>query len=230
MKPDDFDVLTFDCYGTLIDWETGILAAMLPLLERHGVTVATGDVLRAYGRAESAVQAGPYTSYREVLRRTMSAMSHDLGFALDLEESEVLLRSLPQWRPFPDSVAALARLATRYRLGLVSNVDEGLLRSSLTQLENPFAFVVTSERARAYKPDARPFELALKEAHCDPRRLLHVAQSQHHDIATAGRLGLSTVHVRRGQRAPDERANLPSDAPADMTVETVAELADHLGV
>ena len=230
MNAAEFSVITFDCYGTLIDWESGILACMLPLVERHGVTISTGDLLRAYARAESAVESGAFVNYREVLRRTMSAMSHDIGFSVDIHESETLLRSLPSWPPFPDSVAALKRLATRFRLGLISNVDDGLLRSSLTQLQSSFAFVVTSERARAYKPDVRPFELALGEVGCASDRVLHVAQSRYHDIAPARSLGLTCVHVMRGNRPADERANLPSTAQADLEVDSLAELADRLGV
>ncbi|TPV95310.1 MAG: HAD-IA family hydrolase [Myxococcales bacterium FL481] len=226
----DFTVLTFDCYGTLIDWETGILAAMYPVLENHNIVASSGDILHAYARAESAVQSGAFVNYREVLRRTVSAMSHDLGFSLALDEGEVLLRSLPSWRPFPDSVSALAQLASRRRLGLISNVDDGLLRSSLTQLQHPFSFVVTSERARAYKPDERPFALACQEAQCAASQILHVAQSGYHDLVTASRLGFGTVHVRRGSRASGERATLPANERADASVDTLAELVELLGL
>jgi 2-haloacid dehalogenase len=193
-----FEVVSFDCYGTLIDWESGILAAMQPVIARHELVAGPDDVLLAYARAESAVEAGPYKPYREVLRRTFAAMAKDLGFAPQAGELETLVEALPSWEPFPDTVAGLRALqAMGHRLAVISNVDDDLFAGTARVLQVQFDAVVTAAQARCYKPGEAIFARAFEVMGVAPSRMLHAASSRYHDIVPAKRLGMQTVHVVR---------------------------------
>jgi 2-haloacid dehalogenase len=228
-RPRDFDVISFDCYGTLIDWEAGILAALQPVIARHELVSSADDVLVAYARAESAVEAGAYKPYHEVLRRTFAGMAKDLGFAPQADELETLVEALPRWDPFPDTVASLRALAAAgHRLAIISNVDDALFVATATKLGVMFDAVVTAASARCYKPGTAIFELAFERLGVAPSRVLHCAQSRFHDIVTARRLGAQTVHVvrdsgRQGVSATPELDD-PTLAQPDYTVPDLAAL------
>jgi 2-haloacid dehalogenase len=228
-RPRDFQVVSFDCYGTLIDWEAGILAAMQPVIARHELVSTAEDVLRAYARAESAVEAGAYLPYREVLRRTFAGMAKDLGFAPQADELETLVEALPHWQPFPDTVASLRALAgAGRRLAIISNVDDDLFRATAAALEVPFEAVITAASVGCYKPGEAIFERALERFGVHPSRVLHCAQSRYHDIVTARRLGMQTVHVVRdsGRGGASATPELEDDetVEADWTVPDLAAL------
>lgn len=222
-RPQDFDVVSFDCYGTLIDWEAGILAAMQPVIERHELVSTSEDVLSAYARAESAVEAGAWLPYREVLRRTFAAMAKDLGFAPQADELETLVEALPRWQPFPDTVAALKALAAAgHRLVVISNVDDDLFAATAARLEVPFAEVITAGSVGAYKPDPAIFERAFATLGLAPGRFLHCAQSRFHDVVPGKRLGMQTVHVVRASgRSGSATPSVDDEGPdaADLLVE-----------
>jgi 2-haloalkanoic acid dehalogenase type II len=203
---------------------------MLPLLRAHGLQLPTDTILAAYARAEAAAEQGAYVSYREVLRRTFTGMAQDLGFAPRRDEVETLVRSLAEWEPFPDTVASLRKLATRYHLGIISNVDEDLFEATRARLGVPLDFVVTADAAHAYKPDRAPFELALRRAGHDASGLLHAAQSLYHDVAPARAMGIATVHVVREAGRDGVHAAPSSDADADWTVPDLRGLVDLLGL
>src|ERR1700745_29351 len=139
---DRFHALTFDCYGTLIDWETGILAAIRPVLQRNGRNLSDTEILRLYGELEP-LQQKPYRRYREVLANVMKATGQRLGFSVSEEEAESLPESLKTWPPFPDSKAALARLGMKYKLAIISNTDDDLFAASSRHLGIRFHEVVT---------------------------------------------------------------------------------------
>jgi 2-haloalkanoic acid dehalogenase type II len=225
----DVNVVSFDCYGTLIDWEAGILAAMQPVIARHELVSSAEDVLRAYARAESAVEAGPYLPYREVLRRTFAGMAKDLGFAPQADELETLVEALPSWEPFPDTVASLRALAAGpWRLAIISNVDDDLFSATAARLAVPFDVVITAASVGCYKPGAAIFERALACFGVAPSRVLHCAQSRYHDLVTARRLGLQTVHVVRDSGRGGASATPELDegqrVEADWTVPDLAAL------
>lgn len=231
--PHDFDVISFDCYGTLIDWESGILAAMQPVIVRHELVSRSEEVLAAYARAESAVEAGPYLPYREVLRRTFAGMAKDLGFAPQADELDTLVEALGSWQPFPDTIPALRALqAAGHRLAIISNVDDDLFEATARSLGIEFDAVVTAASARCYKPGEAIFQRAFKVLGVTPERMLHAAQSRFHDVGTARRLGMQTVHVVRASGRP--AAEIASDgatpivegepAQPDWTVPDMAAL------
>ena len=224
-----FRVLTFDCYGTLIDWESGILDFFRPLLGRHGKALTDDDVLQLYAELESESERGSYVTYREVLRSVVHGFGLRLDFPVTPVEVGALPASLPDWRPFPDTVAALRRLKSRYQLAVISNIDDDLFAGTARRLEVPFDFVVTAQQVRSYKPSPNNFRQAIARIGLPQEQILHCAQSRFHDVAPARSLGLATVWVnRRTGKATPWGASVPSEAQPDLEVpdlKTLAELA-----
>ncbi len=227
-----FSHLSCDCYGTLIDWERGILSALMPLLARHGVVIEEQGLLEAYAEAEDwaerisgDIAAGRgHRSYRQILAETLDALGSKLGFEARPEERDILARSLADWPPFPDSIEALERLATRYELVILSNIDRDLFEGTSQVLGVPFSAVITAEELEVYKPSPRFFEMARERLEVPRDQWLHVAQSCFHDIAPAQAFGLSTVHIDRRRDLPGTGATPPSSAVADLTCGSLAEL------
>ena len=223
---DDFDVLTFDCYGTLIDWEAGILAAIRPILDGHGIEgVDDAGVLEAFARHESEIEAGPYRPYRQVLGEVLTAMLNHFGQAPSADEVAAFGASVVDWPAFPDSGAALARLQSRFTLGIITNCDDDLFAASEARLGLRFDHVITAQQAKRYKPNPRGFELAFERIGLPPARILHVAQSLFHDHVTAKRLGLRTVWVDRRAGKAGGGATPPAQATPDLTVADMQTLA-----
>jgi 2-haloacid dehalogenase len=221
----DFDVLTFDCYGTLIDWEAGLAAAFAPVLAAHGITAGDEDLLARYARHEAAAEAGPYRTYREVVALGLDGVADELGFTPTPEERSGFGAAVAGWPAFADSAAALAQLATRFRLGVITNCDDDLFAAAADRLGVAFDPLVTAQQAGAYKPAERPFELAFERLGLPRDRILHVAQSLFHDHVTAKRLGLKTVWIdRRGGRA-GTGATPEADARPDATYPDMASFA-----
>jgi 2-haloacid dehalogenase len=220
-----FEVLTFDCYGTLIDWESGILPVIRRILSGHGKTMDDGTLLKLYGDFEQAAEAGPFRPYREVLSSVVRQFGDELGFTPTSEELCSLSNSLSGWKPWPDTIEALRQLKTRYRLAIVSNVDDDLFASTRPQLEVAFDEVITAQQAGAYKPSLKMFELALGRIKAPAHRVLHVGQSVYHDVVPAQALGLATVWVNRPSARPGVGAVKAAQATPDVTVESLAELS-----
>jgi 2-haloacid dehalogenase len=222
---DRFDVLTFDCYGTLIDWEAGILAALRAPLAAHGIAAPDDALLEAFARHEAELEAGPYRPYREVLGEVLEAMLGHFGQAAMLDERAAFGGSVADWPAFADSPAALARLHERFKLGVITNCDDDLFAASEARLGISFDWVVTAQQARRYKPNPRGFELMFERVGLPPARILHIAQSLFHDHVPAKRLGLSTVWVDRRGGQPGSGATPPATATPDLTVPDMATLA-----
>lgn len=220
-----FTVLTFDCYGTLVDWESGILGALKPLFRARGARLRDPQLLALYGEVESEVEAEAYRPYREVLSEVARRIGRRLGIALSREEADALPASLGGWEPFPDTVASLRRLARRFDLAVVSNVDDDLFARTAPKLGVRLSSLVTAQQARAYKPSLAMFRLALDRIGRPVPEILHVAQSLYHDVAPARSLGLATVWVDRRGRKKGPGATAPSDAKPDLKVPDLATLA-----
>lgn len=228
IDPDAYELLTFDCYGTLIDWESGILSALRPILSRHGVTAGDEEILSLYAELEPEAEEPPYRPYRDVLARVVDGMGRRLGFEPSSGERDRLAASIEAWPPFPDTTESLRRLQERYKLGVVSNVDDALFEGSARRIGIRFDGVVTAMRARAYKPDLKVFRAALDEFRIPRERILHVAQSLFHDVAPARALGLATVWVNRRSGRSGSGATPPSPATPDLEVPDLAALARAL--
>jgi 2-haloacid dehalogenase len=220
-----FEILTFDCYGTLINWEAGILPALHRVLSAHGKKIDDATLLKLYGDFEQLAEHGEFHSYRQVLESVVRRLGANLGFTPTAEQAASLPDSLPTWKPWPDTVAALRRLKSRFRLAIISNTDDDLFATTRPQLEVELDEVITAQQAQAYKPSFKIFELALSRIKAPAHRVLHVAQSVYHDVVPAQALGLATVWVNRPSARPGVGAVKAADAKPDLTVTSLAELA-----
>lgn len=220
-----FEILTFDCYGTLINWEAGILGALHKVLSAHGKSVEDSRLLALYGDFEARAEQGPFRPYREVLQSVVQQFGNELGFTPTEAERRSLPESLGRWRPWPDTVSALRQLKTGYRLAVLSNVDDDLFAATRPQLEVKFDEVITAQQAQAYKPSLKLFELALSRINTPAHRVLHVGQSIYHDVVPAQSLGLATVWVNRPSARSGVGAVKLAEAKPDLTVSSLKELA-----
>jgi 2-haloacid dehalogenase len=220
-----FEILTFDCYGTLIDWEAGILAAIHRILSAHGKKMDDATLLKLYGDFEQRSEEGKFRPYREVLESVVRQFADELAFTPTAEEVRSLPDSLSTWKPWPDTVAALRRLKARFRLAILSNVDDDLFARTRPQLEVDFDEVITAQQAQAYKPSLKLFELALSRIHAPAHRVLHIGQSIYHDVIPAQALGLATVWVNRPSARPGVGAVKTAEASPDLAVTSLSELA-----
>ena len=221
-----FQALTFDCYGTLINWEAGIFSALKPILAAHGKSIADATLLEMYGELEAQGEQGEYRPYQEVLSSVVRGFGERLGFSPTETEQRSLPASVPEWRPFADSVAALRKLQTRYRLAVISNIDDDLFAASAPRLEIAFDQVITAQQARCYKPGLAIFNRALAKIGEAPEHVLHVGQSIYHDVIPAQTLGLSTVWVNRPSPRPNVGAVKPAVGTPDLEVSSLQSLAD----
>jgi 2-haloacid dehalogenase len=220
-----FRAITFDCYGTLIDWEAGILGAIRPILVAHGAEVSDPEILRLYSEIEAEAQSSYYQPYWEILRDVVRGFGDRLGFSATDAEQQSLPDSLAQWKPFPDTVAALRQLKTKFKLGIISNVDDDLFSASARRLEIDFDSVTTAGQARAYKPAPEIFRLAQKKMDILPEHWLHAGQSIYHDVIPAKSLGISTAWVNRPSPRPGAGAAKQASATPDIEVHSLAGLA-----
>ena len=221
-NPNNYTTLTFDCYGTLIDWQQGILDYLQPLFERHDVHVINDFVLEFFAEHEPIVQAAGGT-YKSVLAQVLERFAARLGFTASLTDLSGFANSIESWPPFPDTVPALTTLADHFELGIVSNIDDDLFAASQKHLAVTFHHVVTAEQVGAYKPDSAMFEAAAKVM---KPPVLHVAQSRYHDIVPASARGLDTVWINRAGTGAAKAA----DADPTWEFPDLATFVRHLGL
>ncbi|QFS47875.1 haloacid dehalogenase type II [Nostoc sphaeroides] len=192
-----YKALTFDCYGTLIDWENGILEVLKPLLLAHNTNLDDDQILELFAEFEAELEIGDYIKYREVLKRVVQKFGERFGFEPTTEEINSLADSIQHWLPFPDTIEALKSLKQKFKLVIISNVDDDLFAFSAEHLQVKFDQIITAEQAKSYKPSFNNFRLAIERIDLPLDQILHVAASVYHDIITAKSLGLSTVWVNR---------------------------------
>ncbi len=221
-----FRVLTFDCYGTLIDWESGIFSALRPILTAHRKALSDAALLELYGELEAAAEMGPFRPYREILQSVVRGFGERLGFSPTDIEIDSLPESLARWQTFPDTVASLRQLKARYRLGIISNVDDYLFASTYPKLEVKFDYVITAQQARAYKPSVTIFNLAQERIGVTRNQWLHVGQSIYHDVIPAQALGIATVWVNRPSPRSGIGAVKAASGHPDLEVSSLSKLAE----
>jgi len=228
--------LTFDCYVTLIDWESGILAALRPWLQEHSLRLGDHRLLEEYGRAESRIEREqPTLRYSDVLRQVHQSLAASLGVAPDPAAAEQFALSIREWPAFPDTVAALHGLKRKLRLIILSNTDHKSFTETQKTLRVPFDAIILAEDVGAYKPDHRMFERAIATVvgmGIRKDELVHVAQSLYHDHVPAKSMGLTTVWVDRYRDQRGTGATVPPDRPVqpDYVVTSLRELAALFGV
>jgi 2-haloacid dehalogenase len=209
---DGFEVLTMDCYGTLIDWESGILGALRPILTRRQQTIADEDILMRYAQLEAEAEAGGYLSYRGILTLVLAGLGRTFGFDPSEEELAAFSDSVRNWPPFGDSSEALRRLQTRFKLAVLSNIDDDLFAASARLLGVEFDYLFTAQQIGSYKPNPANFRFAINKIGLPANRILHVAQSLYHDIVPATQAGLTTVWINRRKGVPGSGATPPAEA------------------
>jgi len=227
----DFAILTFDCYGTLIDWERGICDALAPWLARHASGVGEEHLLALFAAWESAEQrATPGAPYPRILERVMHRIGESLGLEVREEEAEAFGASVGSWPPFPDTVQALAYLREHFPLAVLSNVDRASFARSQALLGVAFDFLFTAEDIGSYKPDPRNFRWMidrLAEAGIPRQGILHVAQSLFHDILPARKAGLATCWIdRRAGRPGGATPAVEEQVRPDFRFESLAGLVE----
>jgi 2-haloalkanoic acid dehalogenase type II len=219
-----FEVITFDCYGTLIDWETGIRNAFQSAISQ---TQASQDLESKFfelyeGEERRVERERPHLLYRDVLSKTCLNVARQIGWKLPEAKSNFLAKELPTWTPFPDTNPSLTKLSKKHTLGILSNVDNDLLAGTLNHFTSPIEIRVTAENVRSYKPAPAHFEEARKII--GERSWVHVAASQYHDIEPAVKLGIRAVWVNRKNAHP----NRPYSKMGVSEVKGLAPLVDLL--
>ncbi len=219
----DFDLITFDCYGTLIDWEAGISEAFRTEAAKDGIDLRRDEVVAAYATAEAEVEGKEFVPYHRVLCEAAHCCAPILGWELTEQRAAFLVRSLPAWQPFPDTNPALERLASRFHLGILSNVDDELLLETLRHLTVTFELIVTAEQVRSYKPRVAHFKEAMSRK--GTARWLHAGQSLFHDIQPALELGVPVAWINRKSKPMPGGERKPLHVVNDLN-----GLVDLLGV
>lgn len=233
MKLTDFDALTFDCYGTLIDWESGIAAALRSWAEGRGIEADDNALLEAFSRHENRIEAEhPAMLYPEVLERTLRDVATDYGMTASAEEEKIFGASVEHWPAFPDSAEALAYLKRHYKLVIVSNIDRASFAHSNAKLDVDFDLVITAEDVGSYKPAPAHFERAFAELDklgVPKGKILHTAQSLFHDhVPAKNRFGMTSIWINRRMGKPGGGATKkpPEDVTPDWQVPTMAAMVE----
>jgi len=232
MRLSEFQAMSFDCYGTLIDWEAGLIGVLGPWARAAGVDLDDEALLVAYSRHEAEAEASyPGEPYPEILARSMRALGTELGAPVGPDDAQRLADSVPDWPAFADSAAALAALAREVKLIILSNVDRASFAASNRRLGVQFSAVITAQDVGSYKPSPRNFDVLLAEAArlgIGDGKLLHVAQSLFHDHVPARQAGLPTAWINRRTGRPGWGATPAPPGPVlpDWEFPSMAALAE----
>jgi len=222
--PKDITFVTFDVYGTLIDWETGIYDAFVKEASRDGFSIERDELIGLFMETERDIQGGSYELYAEVLRRTAVQISKKLDWALEPSRSGFLPDSVQRWPPFRETNPQLRKLKTKRTLGLLSNIDDKLLGQTRRHFASDFDLVVTAQQVRSYKPDPAHFKEC--ERRVGGRKgWVHVAASYYHDVEPCLKLKVPVIWVNRRKEELEAGQRKP-----DAEVKTLAEAAKLIGL
>ena len=224
-RASDYDILSFDCYGTLVDWESAIATTLQSVLLSHDAHWNDAVLLKHFADLEPSEQEHG-GSYREVLRRVLKQFGTRLGFVPTETQLVQFEECIARAKPFSDTVTALETLGESFQLAVISNTDDDLFALTSPNLVVSFDYVITAEQVGEYKPNLVVFEDALREFSCSKSRILHVAQSLFHDVAPASALGITTVWIDRTKGEPG--ATAPSEAEPNWSFPSLAELVSAM--
>ena len=225
-----FEWLSFDCYGTLVDWETGISDAVADSIASHDIKMSRSEILKLFSEVEPQIQqGGRYLEYRRVLRRVMSMIGIRLGVQFSESEMNCLVDTIGEWPVFPDTIDALRAMKSRYKLAIISNVDDDLFAPSAAALGVELDAIITAQQCGGYKPDHKNFQVAIERMEVEKDRWLHIAESLYHDIAPANQLGVASIWINRGN-AGEGGATRPTNAAPDMEFPDLATLTRAMGL
>ncbi len=214
--------ITFDCYGTLVDWEAGITNFLTEILREKGTTASIPEVVRVREDIDFEMVQGPYRRYKDILRLSLKETFHRFQVSYTDEDGERLVQSVPTWPVFNETQSALGRLSRRTRLAIISNIDKDMIEKTKAKIGIEFAATVTAQEAGAYKPTLKPFQTALKKLGSRSGSVLHVSSGFRYDIPPARRLGFRTAWINRKSEPA------PAKERADHEFRNLAELADFV--
>jgi 2-haloacid dehalogenase len=190
-------IISFDCYGTLVDWEKGIISSLRPIFEKYEVDITDEEILEIYSIIESRLEKN-YIPYKEILKKIVIKFSDYFDFDLERGEENALLNNWANFELFEDVNETLKEIKKReYKIAIISNVDNDLFELTKKKFEFEIDYIITSEMVKAYKPSKIVFEYALKVFNSNKDEILHTAQSYYHDIIPAKELGIKTAHIKR---------------------------------
>lgn len=215
----EVDVLTFDCYGTLIDWELGAKGTLRALLAVKDARADEDAFFQAWERAQRVRIDGPYAPYRQIAADSFLEVAREMHLPVNADDAAHFADSISSWQPFPDTLAALTSLQKRLKLGIISNIDDDILAGTRPLLGVEFDFLMTAQQARAYKPSPVIFDRALQLIGRPADRIAHTAFGFEYDIAAAQAKGMRTVLVKR------QRTGFPAAPVPDLVVSNLTELA-----
>ena len=214
----DLKWVTTDCYGTLIDWEKGIVDAFNAEAEKDGFTIDEGKLLERFFPTQIEIMAGSYELYAEVLRRTAVRVAEELGWQLEPARAQFLPDSVPRWQPFREANAAMDRLAKKYDIGIISNIDDKLLGLSRRHLRTDLDIVVTAQQVRSYKPDPAHFKECARRIEGLKKNWVHIAAGYPTDVEPCLKSKIPVIWVNRhgedleGRKKPDAEVKTFRDA------------------
>jgi 2-haloacid dehalogenase len=227
---DIYKVLSFDVYGTLINFEQGILRNLKPVLESHNIHLNDEQILQLYGEIEARIQEEEFVKYKEILRKIVLAFGDRFGFTPSSYERDCLVASLGTWKPYPDTVMTLQVLKKKYKLAIISNIDDDLFSLSAKHLNVNFDWVITTEQAKSYKPSEHTFKFAIEKIGISPEKIIHISNSAYHDIIPAKSLGLSTIWVNGRPYMAGFGATQPVSGSSDFEVPDLKSLINIMGL
>jgi len=222
--PKDVNWVTFDVYGTLIDWETGVYDAFSKEAERDGYTLSRDELLDLFLKIQQEIKAGSYELYAEVLRRTAVRISRELGWPLEPSRSGFLPDSVQRWMPFKETNPQLTKFAKKFQIGLISNIDDKLLGQTRRHIPSDFDLVVTAQQVRSYKPDPAHFKECARRIG-GKKGWVHVAASYYHDVEPCVKERIPVIWVNRGREELEPNQRKPT-----AEVKSLLEAAKLLGV
>jgi 2-haloacid dehalogenase len=222
--PKTINWITFDVYGTLIDWESGIVDAFEKEASRDGFTIERDRLVPRFHEIEREIEGGSYELYAEVLRRTAVQIAKDFDWPLEPSRSGFLPDSVPRWRPFKETNAQIKKIAAKYQTGLISNIDDKLLGMTRRHLPTDFDLVVTAQQVRSYKPDPAHFKEFERRIEGKKKGWVHIAASYYHDVEPCLKLKVPVIWVNRSKEDLDGRKK------PDAEVKNLAEAAKLLGL
>jgi 2-haloacid dehalogenase len=214
--PSKVNFVTFDVYGTLIDWETGIYEAFVKEAERDGFTISRDELIPLFHKVEREIQSGSYELYAEVLRRVAMRIAKELGWPLEPSRAGFLPDSVQRWMPFKETNPQLKKAAQKYQLGLISNVDDKLLGQTRRHLPTDFDLVVTAQQVRSYKPDPAHFKECARRIGTK-KGWVHVASSYHHDVEPCLKEKVPVIWVNRKKETLEPNQRKPTAEVKTLT-------------
>jgi 2-haloacid dehalogenase len=217
-----FRCLSFDCYGTLIDWESGIKNAIRTILVERGVRSNVEQLYKVREDLEFDLIQGEYRRYREILALSLKETFAQFHLPYSNRDGERLADSVPNWPLFLDTVPSLVRLRRMSKLCIISNIDKDTIAKTKDRIGVRFDLIVTAQEARSYKPSIRPFQLALQKLKVESSDVLHVSSGFRYDIPPAQKLGFKTAWVNR------KREQKPQGHKADYDFESLQQLAEFI--